>query len=122
MAIASTVLIILVAALHFWFMVLEMALWTKPLGLKTFHMTPEKAESTKVLAANQGLYNGLLAAGLVFGLLYPHPEPRLHILTFFLYAVVAAGAYGAYSVSSRILWIQAFPAALAVAVLWLSQP
>lgn len=110
------VLAALVALLHIWFMILEMFLWTKPVGLKTFRMTPEKAEITKILAANQGLYNGFLAAGLIYGLMAQQPS----FVTFFLSCVVVAGAYGAYSVSRRILWIQAAPAALSLVFLWLS--
>ena len=112
----------LVALLHVWFLVLEMALWTKPLGLKTFRMSPEKAETTRVLAANQGLYNGFLAAGIGFALIYPDTGAGRDILTFFLLCVVVAGAYGAWTVSRRILWIQALPAALSLVFLWLSQP
>lgn len=118
MLIIGYVLAALVALLHIWFMILEMFLWTKPVGLKTFRMTPEKAEITKILAANQGLYNGFLAAGLIYGLAIQHPS----FLTFFLSCVVVAGAYGAYSVSRRILWIQAAPAALALVFLHLSAP
>ena len=121
MSILTIVLVAFVALQHLGFMILEMFFWTKPVGLKVFHQSLEKAESSKVLAANQGFYNGILAAGLVFGLFYPHPAVQTHILTFFLYAVAAAGAYGAWSVSSRILWIQALPAALALASLWLMQ-
>lgn len=112
----------LVALLHLWFLVLEMLLWTKPLGLKTFRMSPEKAETTRVLAANQGLYNGFLAAGIGFGLLYPDTGAGRDILAFFLLCVLAAAGYGAWSVSRRILWIQGLPAALALVFLWLSQP
>lgn len=108
----------LVALLHVWFLILEMFLWTKPLGLKTFRMSPEKAETTRVLAANQGLYNGFIAAGLIFGLI----TQQTQFLIFFLSCVVVAGGYGAYSVSRRILWIQAAPAALSLVFLWLSQP
>ena len=105
---------VLVAILHLWFLVLEMALWTKPLGLKAFRMSPEKAETTRVLAANQGLYNGFLAAGLLWGALL---LKDLRVAAFFLICVVVAGAYGAATVSRRILWIQAAPAALALVCL-----
>src|SRR4030088_2518574 len=96
-------LVALVAALHVYFLVLEMFLCTKPLGLKTFHNTPEKAADSAVLAANQGLYNGFLAAGLVWGLVQGTPDFAFQIKTFFLLCVVTAGVYGALTVSRRIL-------------------
>ena len=96
-------LTLLVALLHVYFLVLEMFLWTRPLGLKTFRNTPEKAGATRVLAANQGLYNGFLAAGIVVGLVIDQPV----LVTFSLACVVVAGCYGAYSVSRRIFMIQA---------------
>ncbi|SMH54406.1 DUF1304 domain-containing protein [Azospirillum agricola] len=120
MAVAANTLVALVALLHVWFLVLEMVLWTKPLGLRTFRQSLEKARASAVLAANQGLYNGFLAAGLLWGLVYPDPAPALHIKSFFLACVVVAGAYGGWSVSRRILVIQALPAALALAALWLA--
>jgi putative membrane protein len=116
MAIVANGLVLLVAALHLYFLVLEMFLWDKPLGLKVFGQTPEKAQITKVLAANQGLYNGFLAAGLVWGLTLG--SAGLAVKTFFLLCVVVAGVYGAASVSRRILFIQAAPAALALLLLW----
>lgn len=115
----AIVLILLVALLHLWFLTLEMFLWQKPAGLKTFHNSPEKAATTAVLAANQGLYNGFLAAGLLWALF--SGAELLPRATFFLCCVVIAGAYGAASVSRRILYVQALPAALALAALWLSQ-
>lgn len=111
----AVVLIALVALLHAWFLVLEMFLWTKPQGMKTFRMNPEKAEQTKVLAANQGLYNGFLVAGLVWGLVCA----RHDVATFFLACVVVAGAFGAATVSRRIFYVQAVPALAALAALWL---
>jgi putative membrane protein len=113
-------LVALVAALHVYFLVLEMFLWTKPLGLKTFRNTPEKAKESAVLAANQGLYNGFLAAGLVWGLLHAAPAFAWQIKVFFLLCVIVAGAYGAATVSKRILYVQAAPAALALVLLWLA--
>src|SRR3954447_15169999 len=104
-------LVALVAALHVYFLVLEMFLWTRPLGLKTFRNTPEKAQDSAVLAANQGLYNGFLAVGLVWGLLHPDPAFGLQIKLFFLLCVIVAGVYGAATVSKRILYVQAVPAA-----------
>lgn len=107
----ASALALLVAALHLSFLVLEMFLWTRPSGLKAFRNTPEKAETTRVLAANQGLYNGFLAAGLVYGVATGSREFCL----FFLACVVVAGLYGAYSVSRRIFLVQAVPALLAIA-------
>lgn len=109
-------LILLVAALHLYFLVLEMFLWTKPLGLKVFSQSLEKAQASKTLAANQGLYNGFLAAGLVWAVVTRQPSVAL----FFLGCVVVAGLYGAMTVNRRILFVQALPAAAAIAaLLWL---
>jgi len=113
-------LVALVAALHVYFLVLEMFLWTRPLGLKTFRNSIEKATDSAVLAANQGLYNGFLAAGLVWGLLQGVPAFALEIKTFFLLCVIVAGLYGALTVGRRILYVQAAPAALALILLWLA--
>ena len=115
----ANILVALVAALHLYFLVLEMFLWTKPLGLKTFRNSPEKAAETAVLAANQGLYNGFLVAGLIWGLLQPVPAFAFQIKLFFLLCVIVAGIYGAATVSRRILYVQAAPAALALILLWL---
>jgi putative membrane protein len=120
MRLIAQILVALVALAHLWFLALEMFLWTKPLGLRTFGQTLEKAQDSAVLAANQGLYNGFLAAGLIFGLLYPEPRAGMHIQIFFLICVIAAGAYGGYSVSPKILAVQAAPALLALILLWLS--
>jgi putative membrane protein len=116
----ANILVALVAVLHVYFLSLEMFFWTKPLGLKTFRNTPEKAADSAVLAANQGLYNGFLAAGLVWGLLQPDVAFAFQIKTFFLLCVVVAGIYGAATVSYRILLVQAAPAALALVLLWLA--
>ncbi len=116
----ANVLVALVAALHVFFLILEMFLWDKPQGLKIFRNTPEKAEITKVLAANQGLYNGFLAAGLIWGLVHGNPTFAFQIKTFFLLCVIVAGAYGAATVSSRILMVQALPAVIALAALFLA--
>ncbi len=110
----AQVLTAVVALLHLYFLVLEMFLWTRPLGLKVFGQSPEKARQSKVLAANQGLYNGFLAAGLIYGLATGSREFCL----FFLGCVAVAGLYGAATVSRKILYVQALPAALAIAV-WL---
>jgi putative membrane protein len=116
----ANALVALVALLHVYFLILEMFLWTRPLGLKTFRNTQEKADDSAVLAANQGLYNGFLAAGLLWGLLHPTPAFAFQIKVFFLLCVIVAGGYGAYSVSRRILFVQAAPAALALIMLWLA--
>jgi putative membrane protein len=113
-------LVALVAALHVYFLVLEMFLWTRPLGLKTFRNSLEKAKESAVLAANQGLYNGFLAAGLIWGLVQGVPAFAFQIKTFFLICVIVAGVYGAATVSRRILWVQAAPAAIALILLWLA--
>ena len=115
MDVIAAVLVVLVAALHVWFLVLEMFLWTKPAGLRTFRNTPEKAEATRVLAANQGLYNGFLAAGLVWGL----ATSQWNVVVFFLLCVVVAALYGAWSVSRRIFYVQGLPAIAALAAIWL---
>lgn len=115
-SIVANVLVGLVAALHLYFLVLEMFLWTKPLGITTFGNTPAFAEESKVLAANQGLYNGFLVAGLVWGLF----EDSTDIKVFFLACVVVAGVYGAATVSRRILVVQALPAALALVAVLIS--
>jgi len=113
-------LVALVAVLHLYFLVLEMFLWTRPLGLKTFRNSPEKAADSAVLAANQGLYNGFLAAGLIWGLLHSAPGFALQIKVFFLLCVIVAGIYGATTVSRRILLVQAAPATIALILLWLA--
>lgn len=112
----GNILVALVALLHVYFLVMEMFLWDKPYGMKVFGNTPEKAEITKVLAANQGLYNGFLAAGLLWGL---NLGPQgLHIKVFFLGCVVVAGVFGAMTVSRKIFFVQALPALLALLALW----
>ena len=116
----ANILVALIAALHAYFLILEMFLWDKPQGLKVFRNTPEKAAITKVMAANQGLYNGFLAAGLIWGLLHGNPAFAFQIKAFFLLCVIVAGAYGAATVSRRILYVQAAPAALALILLWLA--
>lgn len=113
----ANILVALVALLHVYFLVLEMFLWDKPFGMKTFGNTLEKAQLTKVLAANQGLYNGFLAAGLVWGLNLGVDGKE--ITTFFLGCVVVAGLFGALTVSKKIFFVQALPALLALAALWL---
>ena len=115
MSVVAIVLVVVVALLHLYFLVLEMFLWTRPLGLKVFRQTPEQAAQSKVLAANQGLYNGFLAAGLLYGVATGSREFCL----FFLACVVVAGAYGAMTVNGRIFFVQALPALLAICALLL---
>lgn len=110
-------LVALVALEHVWFFALESFLWTKPLGRKTFRMGAEQAAATRTLAVNQGVYNAFLAAGLVWGMLHPTPLFGLQVMLFFLLCVVVAGVVGALTVSRRILWVQAAPAALALVAL-----
>ena len=105
-------LTVLVALEHAWFLVLEMFLWTKPTGRRVFRLSPEDAEKTRALAANQGLYNGFLAAGLVASFFVA--DPRLFRLFFFA-CVVVAGVFGGFTVSRRILLVQALPAAIGLA-------
>ena len=113
-------LTILVAVLHFYFLVLEMFLWTTPRGLKTFGQTLEKARETAALAANQGLYNGFFAAGLVWGF-FAKPEVAFETRIFFLVCVVVAGVYGGLAGNRHILFVQAIPAALALALTLLAR-
>ena len=118
MNIAANVLIGLVAALHAYFLVLEMFLWNKPAGRKAFGLKQDFATETKVLAANQGLYNGFLAAGLVWGLL--QGDAGRPDKVFFLGCVIVAGVFGAATASRKILFIQALPAAVALAAVLLA--
>lgn len=120
MRLVAAVFIVLVAAMHVYFLVLEMFLWRTPFGRRTFGTTVEVAETSAVLAANQGLYNGFLAAGLLWALIWYGVVSGRAILTFFLVCIVAAGIYGGVTVSRRILIVQAVPAAIAAALLWLS--
>jgi putative membrane protein len=108
----------LVALLHLWFLVLEMFLWTKPLGRRVFKLTEEKAQLTKALAANQGLYNGFLAAGLVWGLWLGADGQAIRV--FFLGCVIVAGVFGAATVGRKILFVQALPAAVALGLTWVA--
>jgi putative membrane protein len=114
MKLAADVLVALVAVLHVYFLVLEMFLWDKPFGRRTFGHSAEAAAATKVLAANQGLYNGFLAAGLAWGLSLGASGTSLKL--FFLGCVVVAGVFGAVTASRKILFVQAVPAALAAAL------
>jgi putative membrane protein len=113
----ANVLVALVALIHLYIVVLEMVLWDKPYGRKVFGNTAEFATASKVLAANQGLYNGFLAAGLIWGLSMGTAGQAVQL--FFLGCVIVAGLYGAMSVGIKILFVQTVPAALAVAAILL---
>ena len=115
MILATNITVIFVAVLHVLFLMLEMFLWTKPLGRKVFGLKQEHATNTAALAANQGLYNGFLAAGLIWGLL--DQVNSFNTLIFFLSCVIVAGIYGAFSVSKSIFWVQACPAIIALTLL-----
>jgi len=117
MAIIPAALIAFVALEHLGFLVLEMFLWDGPIGRRVFRLSSMAAAATKPLAANQGLYNGFLAAGLVWGLV----AGRFDVKLFFLACALVAGGFGAATVSRRILYVQALPAALALAALWLAE-
>lgn len=117
----SKILVAVVAVEHMFFLYLEMFLWTTPTGLKTFGMTKEVAESSKTLAANQGLYNGFLAAGLIWGILHPDPVFGRQIQLFFLACVIVAGVYGGLTVKRTILMVQALPALIALVSVLLVQ-
>ena len=112
---AATGLVLLVALLHGYFLVLEMFLWDTPFGRRVFRLTPEFSSASKALAANQGLYNGFLATGLVYGV----AASAVPIQVLFLVFVIVAGVFGAFTVNPRIFWIQAAPALVAVVLLLL---
>ena len=117
MTTAGNVAVALVALLHLYFLVLEMFFWDRPFGLRTFGLTPDFAKASKALAANQGLYNGFLAAGPLWGLSL---GPAGHaVKIFFLGCVIVAGLFGATTTSPRILWVQALPGAIALALVLL---
>ena len=115
MTTAATVAIALVALLHAYFLVLEMFLWDKPFGRRVFKLTPEFAAASKGLAANQGLYNGFLVAGLVWGL--SMGAAGIQVKVFFLGCVIVAGLFGGATVNRKILFVQAIPGIIALALL-----
>jgi putative membrane protein len=117
-SLAARIAVALVALIHVYILVLEMFLWDKPTGMRVFGLTPERARDTKVLAANQGLYNGFLAAGL-FWTAFAGSHAKL-IGHFFLLCVLIAGLYGAATASRKILFVQAIPAAIALALMFLT--
>ena len=118
MATLANVVVALVAVIHVYILVLEMFLWDKPAGLRAFGQTPDAAAASRVLAANQGLYNGFLAAGLAWGLLLGPNGTGVKV--FFLACVLIAGLYGAATASRKILYVQAIPAALGLALVAMS--
>lgn len=118
MSMVANILIAIIAMLHLYFLVLEMFLWDKPAGMRAFGHSAEKAAASKVLAANQGLYNGFLAAGLLWGLSLG--AAGTHIQVFFLLCVLIAGIYGAVTASRKILYVQALPALIALVLRALS--
>ncbi|GKS94055.1 DUF1304 domain-containing protein [Acidovorax sp. SUPP2825] len=118
MSIATNAVVALIALLHVYILVLEMFLWDKPAGLRAFGQSAERAAATKVLAANQGLYNGFLAAGLFWGLWLG--GAGLGVKVFFLLCVLVAGVFGAATASRKILFIQAIPAAVGLALVLLA--
>lgn len=113
-----SLVIILIALLHFWFLILEMFLWTKPLGVKIFHLTDEFAQKSAALAMNQGLYNGFLSAGLIWSIFAPAPF-AFELKLFFLSCVLVAGIFGAITVNKHIFWVQGLPALVGLLLLWL---
>lgn len=118
MSMVANSVIAVIALMHLWFLILEMFLWTKPSGRRAFGLSAEFAQQTKALAANQGLYNGFLAAGLIWGL--GLGRTGFGVKVFFLGCVLVAGIFGGLTASRKVLWIQAAPAALALALLGLA--
>ena len=118
MSTAARIAIGIVAVVHVYILVLEMFLWTKPAGLRAFGLTHERAESSRVLAANQGLYNGFLAAGLFWSLTLG--DAGRAVAVFFLACVLVAGVYGAATASRKILYVQALPALIGLLLVHLS--
>ena len=119
MQIAANIMIGLVAIIHVYILVLEMFLWDGPRGRKAFGLTPEFAKETKALAANQGLYNGFLAAGLVWALI-ADGEPAFQFAVFFLLCVMVAGVYGALTASKKIIFFQTVPATIGLVLVLLA--
>ena len=118
MQLAANILVGIVILLHVYFLVLEMFLWTTPKGRKTFGTTEQFAEASKTLAANQGLYNGFLAAGLVWALLESDSHFSFYLKIFFLSCVIIAGIYGAISTKNKkLFFVQSLPALVALVLL-----
>lgn len=120
MSTLANIVIAIIALMHFWFLILEMFLWDKPAGRRAFGLTPEFATQSKVLAANQGLYNGFLAAGLIWGLILGNAPESMHVKIFFLACVLVAGLYGGFTATRKVLWIQAAPALVGLVLVLLS--
>jgi putative membrane protein len=116
----SKILVAIVALEHLYILYLEMFLWTKPAGLKAFGTTPETAEASKTLAANQGLYNGFLAAGLFWGIVHPDAVIGRQIQIFFLVCVLIAGVHGGLTAKRSILVVQGLPALIALVAVLIS--
>lgn len=119
MSILANIVVTIIALMHVWFLILEMLLWDKPTGRRAFGTSAEYATQTKVLAANQGLYNGFLAAGLFWGLLLGGSEGT-HVKLFFLGCVLIAGLFGGFTATRKVLWIQGLPAVIGLALVLLS--
>ncbi|HJS17241.1 MAG TPA: DUF1304 domain-containing protein [Anaerolineales bacterium] len=117
MSLIANILVGIVALLHIGFLALEMFFWDHPFGRRTFRMTPEYSKASATLAANQGLYNGFLAAGLIWGLI----SGQTSVVIFFLTCVFIAGLYGGFTAGRRILLIQALPAWIALVAVYLSR-
>lgn len=117
MVILVNIMVILVALLHICFMALEICFWESPVGLRTFSLKPEFAKASRILAANQGLYNGFLAAGLIWGTYLGDDGHAIKI--FFLACITIAGVFGAFTASKKILYIQALPAFIALSLVWM---
>lgn len=115
MSTVANIVVTIIALMHVWFLILEMVLWDKPAGRRAFGTTAEYAAQTRVLAANQGLYNGFLAAGLFWGLILGGTEGT-HVKLFFLACILVAGVYGGFSATRKVLWIQGLPAAIGIAL------
>jgi putative membrane protein len=115
----SNIMIVLVALLHLYFLILEMFFWEKPLGLRAFGLTPEFAKASKALAANQGLYNGFLVAGLIWGVILGDAGNSIKL--FFLGCVIVAGVFGAITANRKILFVQALPGIVALALVLMSR-
>ncbi|MBP1991846.1 DUF1304 domain-containing protein [Paenibacillus eucommiae] len=120
MMMISAILVGIVALEHLYILYLEMFLWTTPRGLKAFGTTKEVAEASKSLAANQGLYNGFLAAGLIWSLLYPNEEVARQLQLFFLVCILIAAIFGGMTAKKSILLVQGLPALAALVFVWLS--
>ena len=121
MNILKKVLVGLVALEHIYFLILEMFLWTKPIGLSTFGNTLEVAQLSEVLAMQQGLYNGFLAAGLIWGMFHPDRKIGFQVIVFFLLCVIVAGVFGGLTAGTRIIFVQALPAVIALAAVWMAR-